>query len=381
MANSMTNIMPKILARGLLALREQAIMPRVVNLDYSNEASMKGDTIDVPIPSSLAVSAVAPSNTPPSAVDSSPTKVQISLDQWYEAQFHMTDKELVEVDRNEHFVPMQMSEAVKAMANKINTTVHSQYTGVYGFVGASGTTPFGSTVADATNARKVLNQQLCPRTDRRMILDFDAEANALGLDAFNRVDATGEQGAKIQGEIGRKFGFDIFTDDAIVSHTKGGSGTPLVNNGSGIAVGATQVAIDGMTGSNGFVVGDILVFAGHTQTYAVTSAPTASSGAQTVTVEPSIQTIIADNASVTVKANHVVNLAFHRDAFALAMRPLAGATGGDAYGSQMVSMTDPVTGLSMRLEVSRQHKQVVYSLDALWGVKLIRPELAVRIAG
>ena len=70
---------------------------------------------------------------------------------------------------------------------------------------------------------------------------------------------------------------------------------------------------------------------------------------------------------MTVKANHVVNLAFHRDAFALAMRPLQGATQGDGYGNQMVSMTDPQTGLSMRLEVSRQHKQIVYSLDALWG--------------
>jgi hypothetical protein len=63
------------------------------------------------------------------------------------------------------------------------------------------------------------------------------------------------------------------------------------------------------------------------------------------------------------------------------MRPLQGATQGDGYGNQIVAMTDPQTGLSMRLEVSRQHKQVVYSLDALWGVKLIRPELAVRIAG
>ena len=63
------------------------------------------------------------------------------------------------------------------------------------------------------------------------------------------------------------------------------------------------------------------------------------------------------------------------------MRPLAGATASDGYGSQIVSMTDPVTGLSMRLEVSRQYKQVVYELDALWGVGLIRPELATRIAG
>ena len=379
MVNTVTNIMPKILARGLLALREQAVMPRVVNGDYAQQAAQKGDTIDVPIPSALTVNSVTPSNTPPTPADSSPTKVQIPLNNWYEANFHMTDKELVEVDRNEHFVPMQMSEAVKALANKINTTVHNEYKGVFGFAGTAGATPFASAVSAATDARKVLNQQLCPRTDRRMILDFDAEASALALDSFNNVNQVGGTGPKIEGEIGRKFGFDIYTDDAIVTHSAGGSGTPLVNGA--LAVGDTSVVIDGMSGSGGLVVGDVITMAGNTQTYAVVTAPAASGGAQTVTVSPAITGIIANDAAITVKASHVVNLGFHRDAFALAMRPLQGSTQGDSYGNQIVSMTDPITGLSMRLEVSRQHKQIVYSLDALWGVKLIRPELAVRIAG
>jgi hypothetical protein len=379
MANTITNILPKILARGLLALREQAVMPRLVNLDYSNESAQKGDTIDVPIPSSLTVSDTVPSNVLEAPADSAPTKVQISLNNWKKVNFHLTDKQLVDIDKNEHFIPMQMSEAVRALSNQINLTVLQEFKGVYGFVGTAGTTPFGSNVTDATNARKVLNQQLCPRDNRRMVLDFDAEANALALAEFQRVNESGDIGVKREGEIGRKFGFDIFTDDQVVTHTAGGSGTPLVNGA--LAVGDTSVAIDGMSGTSGFVVGDVVTFAGHAQTYAITVAPTASSGAQTVTVSPAIKAIVADNASVTKKASHTVNLAFHRDAFALAMRPLTSETAGDAYGNNIVSMTDPVTGLSMRLEVYRQYKQVVYELDALWGVKLIRPEYAVRIAG
>ena len=379
MANTITNILPKILARGLLALREQAVMPRLVNLDYSNESAQKGDTIDVPIPSSLTVSDTVPSNVLEAPADSAPTKVQISLNNWKKVNFHLTDKQLVDIDKNEHFIPMQMSEAVRALSNQINLTVLQEFKGVYGFVGTAGTTPFGSNVTDATNARKVLIQQLCPRDNRRMVLDFDAEANALALAEFQRVNESGDIGVKREGEIGRKFGFDIFTDDQVVTHTAGGSGTPLVNGA--LAVGDTSVAIDGMSGTSGFVVGDVVTFAGHAQTYAITVAPTASSGAQTVTVSPAIKAIVADNASVTKKASHTVNLAFHRDAFALAMRPLTSETAGDAYGNNIVSMTDPVTGLSMRLEVYRQYKQVVYELDALWGVKLIRPEYAVRIAG
>lgn len=379
MANTLTNVMPKILARGLLALREQAVMPRIVNLDYSTEAAQKGDTIDVPIPSALSVSDVTPSNVLEAPADSAPTKVQIALSNWRKVNFHLDDKQLIEIDRNAHFMPMQMSEAVRALANDINLSILNKYKGIFGFTGTAGTTPFSSNVEAATGARQVLNEQKAPRDNRRMVLDFAAEAKALALADFQRVNESGDAGVKREGEIGRKFGFDIFTDDQVVTHSAGGSGTPLVNGA--LAVGDTSVVIDGLSGSSGFVLGDILTFAGHTQTYTVKTAPAASGGAQTITVAPAIKAIVADNAAITAKADHVVNLAFHRDAFALAMRPLAGGTAGDAYGSEIVAMTDPQTGLSMRLEVYRQYKQVVYELDALWGVELIRPELATRIAG
>lgn len=377
MANNNSAILPKILARGLLALREQAIMPRLVNGDYSREAAQKGDTIDVPIPSGLTVSDVTPSNTPPAPADSAPSKVQIQLNNWKKVGFHLNDKDVLEVDRNEHFVPMQMSEAVRALANSINVSVQNAYTGVYGFVGTAGTTPFGSAVAAATDARKVLNKQLCPRENRRMVLDFDAEAAALALPDFQRVNEVGGTGPKIEGELGRKFGFDIYTDDAIATHTAGGAGTPLIDGTP--AAGSTSVTVNGITGA--FVEGDIFTIAGDSQTYAVKAATALAGTAQTLTIAPALKKAAANDAALSVKDDHKVNLAFHRDAFALAMRPLAGATASDGYGSQIVSMTDPVTGLSMRLEVSRQYKQVVYELDALWGVGLIRPELATRIAG
>lgn len=379
MANTLTNVLPKILARGLLALREQAVMPRIVNMDYSSEASQKGDTIDVPIPSALTVSDVTPSNVLAAPADSAPSKVQIALNNWRKVNFHLDDKQLVEIDKNAHFMPMQISEAVRALANDINVSVLNKYKGIYGFAGTSGTTPFSSDVTAATAARQVLNEQRAPRDNRRMVLDFAAEAKALALADFQRVNESGDIGVKRDGEIGRKFGFDIFTDDQVLTHTAGGSGTPLVNGA--LSAGVSSVVIDGLSGSTGFLVGDILTFAGHTQTYTVATAPAASGGAQTVTISPALAADVADNAAIAVKASHIVNLAFHRDAFALAMRPLAGETAGEGYGSQIVTMTDPQTGLSMRLEVYRQYKQVVYELDALWGVELIRPELATRIAG
>ena len=48
--NTLTNIMPVILARALMTLRQRCFMPRLVNSDYSVDAAKKGTTIDVPVP-------------------------------------------------------------------------------------------------------------------------------------------------------------------------------------------------------------------------------------------------------------------------------------------------------------------------------------------
>jgi hypothetical protein len=77
----------------------------------------------------------------------------------------------------------------------------------------------------------------------------------------------------------------------------------------------------------------------------------------------------------------VVNLVFHRDAFAFANRPLVATTLDVQLGNQIIAMTDPQTGVTLRLEVSRQYKQTVWELDILWGAELIRPALAARILG
>lgn len=375
MANNLTSIMPKILARGLLALREQAIMPRLVNADYSNESAQKGETIDVPVPSAISASDVTPGSVPPTPPSTAPAVVQIQLNNWKKAGFHLTDKELLEIDHNESFRPMQMSEAVRALANAVNASVHQQYKGIYGLVGSAGTTPFASGVTDATAARKLLNKQLAPRADRRGVLDFDAEANALGLPAFSDAEKIGSAGVKIDGEIGRKFGIDWFADDGVLSHeTQAGDGWETQSQT--IAIGDTVVAITASGGGAEPATGDVFMVEGDLQTYVVTGFAN-----DNLTFQPAAKMAWADAAEISFQPSHIVNLAFHRDAFALAMRPLTAGTLDLSLGNQIVAMTDAQTGLSLRLEVSRQYKQTVWEFDVLWGVKLVRPDLAVRIAG
>jgi hypothetical protein len=376
MANDISAAMPKILARGLMALREQTVMPRLVNGDFSADAAQKGDTIDVILPSDLTAEDVTPGSTPPAAASTSLEKVQIELSNWKKADFYLTDKEMMEVDGRENFLPIQASAAIRALANAVNQSIHARYTGIYGLVGTAGATPFASDATDATAARKLLLEQKAPKENRYGVLNFDAEANALDLAAFADADRSGSTSARIEGEIGRKYGIDWYSDDHVATHIRGAAGTSLVKGAA--QTGSTLIA-DGFTTKPS--VGDIFTITGDLQQYAVLAATDLSGTESTLTISPAIVSAPADNAPMTFVDDHVVNLVFNRDAFAFANRPLAQSTQEMGLGSQILSMTDPVTGLSLRLEVARQYKQVVWEFDILWGIALVRPELAIRLAG
>lgn len=374
MANVLTAVMPKLLATGLMALREQAIMPRLVNRGYDTIAGQKGSTIDVPIPSAIAAQDVTPANTPPNTGDISPTSVPITLNNWKEAPFYLTDKDMLEA--MEGTIPMQASEAVKSLANAVNTSILGQYVSFFGFTGTPGTTPFASDVTAATQARKLLNKQLAPMDPRYIVLDPEAEANALGLQPIsNQSWRVGlNESAIVSGMISRTLGFDWFMHQLAPTHVAGVGAGYLVNTGTA-AVGDKTVVVD--TGTGALKVGDIITFAGSTQTYVITAAYAGGSG--TIAFYPGLKAAPADNAAITVAASHTVNLAFHRDAIAFATRPLENM--GDGLGSRILSAVDPESGLTLRLEVTREHKRVRWSYDILYGTAVVRPELGVRIAG
>lgn len=384
MANTLTAVIPKLLAQGLMALREMAIMPRLVNRRYEILAGQKGSTIDVPIPSVLAVRNVAPAEIPPEPADSTPTTVPIALDQWKEVAFHLTDKERLEVMEDE-VLPMQASEAIRALANNVDQYLLALYTYFYGFHGTSGVTPFGTPgVKDATGIRKVLNKQLAPPDNRFVVLDPDAEGAALALREFADANFSGSVSAILEGNLNRKLGFQWFMDQNIPQHVAGtlsdGSGkTAKVDNTGGYAVGTKTIAIDNTTLTGTVKVGDIFRFAGHDQTYVATAAKTAAANAiADLAFEPGLQAAVDEDEVLTFEGNHTVNLAFHRDAIALASRPLSAETDGSIA---IRSAVDPVSGLALRVELTRQHRQWQYAYDILYGASVVRRELGTRLAG
>lgn len=377
--NTLTAVIPQILAQGLMALRENAILPALVNSDYGEEAAKQGATIDVPIPSAIAIQAVTPAATPPSTAAVVPTSVPIPLDKWYEAPFYLTDKDLREAMVGT--IPMQASEAIKSVANQVNNDIFATYVGVYGWQGTAGTTPFGTDTSDATGVRRVLSNQLAPLGDRRVVFDADAEANAGNLRAFQDINFGVTADDIREGRIARKFGFDWAMSQLTPTHTTGAVGTSLVDDSGAVALGVKTIHMDGFTTKPS--VGDIFTIAGDTQTYVVTASTTLAGTDSDVSFEPGLQVALPtgdNNEVVTFKASHVVNLAFHRDAIAFASRPLEDDN-MDGLGSIIQSAVDPVSGLTLRLEVTREHKRIRWSFDILYGTALVRAELASRLAG
>jgi hypothetical protein len=380
MANTNTNVTPQLLAQGLMALRQNAVFARLVNRGYETLAAQRGAVVNIPIPSAITAREITAAVTHATNVDSSPTVAVVTLDQWYEAPFQLSDKDQLDVMNG--WVPMQASEAVKALVNQIDGHIFGKHTGIYYYGGTAGTTPFATNVNLAGGARKQLNDGLAPMDNRRVVFDPAAENNFLILSNILDADKRGDQGGIIRGSIGHKLGMDFYMNQNVTSYTPGTGWVTgwALSTVSGLA-GETTLNILNATASGTIKVGDLFTAAGSTQTYRVAAAATASATvAVVITIDPALVTSVATSGALTVIATaHIPNLVFHRDAFAFASRPLADSA--PMPGVQMQTAVDPVSGIAMRLELSRQYKQTTFSYDALWGSGLVRGALAAKILG
>ena len=346
-----SNVVQTAVAMGLDALRQQVVLPKIVNRSYEDRigpAARQGSTVNVAVPSAITTRSVTADVVPPADTAVTPTSVS----------------------------PMQMSESVKSLSNTIDDYLWSLIDstgGVYGYTGTAGTTPFASNVSQYLDARAIANNQLMPMDNRFVILDADAEANALQLTAFLDASAAGSKETIVEGEIGYKLGARWAMSQNVSTHTETNSPSSWLVNDASVAVGDTTITVDG--GSGAPVEGDVFVVAGSSQTYQVSSATST-----VITMTPAVQYAYADNAALTFKGSYVANLLLHRDLIGFAMAPLM-ETEQFQGGSMSATAVDEDSGLALRLEVTRQFKQYEWSFDALYGGAVIRPELGVIIGG
>jgi hypothetical protein len=317
-----------------------------------------------------------------SNVASSPTVAVVTLDHWYEAPFEVSDSDVQSMDPT--FFPMQASEAIKSLANDADQFILALHTGFYGASGVAGTT--FSTVGTPTGARKLLNKQLAPLDQRFGILDPEAENAFLSLSNVIQADQRGDQGGILQGSVGTKFGIDWYMNQNVQSFTPG---TAWVTGWSvatgGATAGNSTTTVINATASGTVKVGDIFTVSGGTQQYVITTAiaaVTSSSGAgvnTAINFYPSLATTVVSGAALTVVSTaYTANLVLNKYAIAFASRPFRDTL---VDGHVFQAPLDPVSGIALRLEISRQYKLETLSYDYIAGANVVRRELGVKLFG
>jgi hypothetical protein len=377
-SNSLASIIPVIFAQGLTALRGKCVMPSLCNVSYAPLAAEKGQIITIPIPSAITTADVAPAAYAPDTGNLAPTVAQITLNNWREAAFTLTENEISQAANG--YPAKQATAAISALADYVNSTIFAKYKKFYAAVGSAGSAPFASTVNAAVDAKELLTTMKAPSNDRRMVLDTTAMGNALKLGAFAYILNSNDPGVMKEGEIGRKYGFDWFEDQQVPYHTSTAltAGACTVNGAH--SAGVTTVSIAKATNTSPLVAGDIITFANDTQQYVVTADVTLAVGNTNVTISPGLAAAKSGSEAVTLVASHRVNLAFQADAFGFVSRTLAHVAGAEPNPYSM-ELADPISGLTLRLQVREEFHRIRWAFDMLWGVDVVRPELGCRVLG
>jgi hypothetical protein len=361
-----TNLLNTIAQMGLASLREQIQIVKRTNREYERNivAATPGTTVNVVVPAPITAVVVTPGGVHPNDTAAvTPTKVPITLNQWYRAAFDFSDKQAMQVDRG--IIPMQIQEAIRGLVNTIESNVYLSYKAFFGYSGLAGTTPFGTDIGEFLTAERYANDQLMPLDRRALIMDTAANANWKGLRrTYDRNF----------GDVGVEPVWSPLTP----THTAGtwtNAGTTTGTNAAGQGV----VNLTGGTGS--ILVGDVVTFAGaDTQTYVATAVVGTAPTTQ-ITVYPNLKTAKSSTEVVTIKASHKVNLLLHPNAIAFAMAPMQQGAMVQGANATQATVVDNESGLALRLTYFQQFYQDEWSFDALWGSAVPRPELGVRIAG
>ncbi len=379
MANGITEVMPKILADGVNALREMAVMAQLVNRDYQTTAQKLGNVVNIPISAAKTARAVTPAVTFAANVDSTPTVAQVTLDQWYESPINWSDSDSVNADPM--FLTMQASEAIRALANNVDVYIAAKHTGLFGYVGAAGTTPFNASLTVAAQAQKQLHVQLAPPDQRRAVIDPSAELNLKLNSQILQFDQNGSRQAIIEGTIGRTLGFDWYMDQNITTFTPGTGWVTgfTISTTTGVAAALTLHVLNA-TAAGTIKVGDLFTLGSDSKQYRVTANTTVSASVGVdISIYPGLSAAASLGTTLAVVGTaYTVNQAFHKDCYAFASRPLSSVF---QSGNVFQSPTDPVSGIALRLELSRQYRQETLAYDILYGANVVRPELGVKIFG
>lgn len=374
MANSFITL-KQIARKALPRLMDELMFPSLIYRDYSEAFSDLGDTVQVRKPVVLTANEFDQS-AGVNYEDIKEACVDVTLDRLatvdvaagaIESAVSLGSEEALERD----FI----APAAAALAEKINSDGLMLYKDIAACVGTAGTVP--GQLSDLAAIRKAMNSARVPSSGRVAVMDTEADASLITIPALVNAEKSGSTEALRNGSLGRVYGVDYYSSQAVKRHESGITQASGVKLSKKTEAGDTVLSLSATALTGHFVKGDLIEIGGKTYTVTADSAVAASNAVSDVHVYPELPALAA-NTAVNVIGSHTANLAFHPMAFAFVTRPLI-----NPDGQGVESYVTSFNGISLRVTkgYDQRFKRSVYSMDVLYGFKTVYPELAVRVLG
>lgn len=381
MANTLTDLIPDLYEALDVVSRELTGFIPAISTDNSVERAALNETVRIPLTASQSTAANTPAVSSPDTGDQTITNETITITTSKHVPIRWNGEQTLGYGNTGLFsstMADQFAQAMRALVNEIEVDIASEYIRSSRAYGTAGTTPFGSSLEDAAQLKKILDDNGAPAGDRHIVLDTSAGVNLRTLANLNQANTSGTTDTLRRGVLLPIFGFDVRESGQVQTHTAG-TATGFDANG-GEPVGEVTLVVDG-SDSGTILPGDIVVWVGDTNKYVVLSSTASGAATGNIVIgKPGLVETLATTVEGALGSAYTANMAFQRSAIHLATRRPALPVGGD-LAVDMTSVTDPVSGLTFEAALYKQFLQNVIHIRIAWGTKLIKPEHTVLLLG
>lgn len=374
-------------ARDLVAQEPAGFMNSVTVNGGSEGVSAGGTVTSIRTAEPTLETSYSPGMTVPDAADITTSTESLTLTQFAGASIPLKGEQFLQLANtvgSEFALQQLYAQAIRKMINTIEAAVGTAaYQGSSRAVGTAGTTPFSANFEILSDLYKILEDNGTPMSDGMLsvLLNTSASANLRKRSTLTNVGDAGTDATLRRGELLNIYNMSIKSSAGVTSHTKGAGASYLVNNGN-IAVGSTTLSFDGGTvNTTGFKAGDVISIADEPTigNYVVKTGLTSAAGNVVINF-PGLRGAIVDGKAVTIGNSYAGNVAFHKAAIELAMRPPAQPPGGD-QGEEIGVLVDPRTGLSFSARLYKGYGMNQIKLMAFYGIKVWKPEFVATLMG
>lgn len=379
--NTLTSLIPDAYAALDVVSRELIGFIPAIQRDPRADRVAVGQTLRSPVaPVNSAGADIVPAMSVPAAANQTIGNKAFTLTKSRYFPFSWSGEDIKSVDQGPGFLTIQqdqIAQAFRAAINEMETdiAVAAALGASRGFGATAGTAPL---FTDWANAKKILDDNGAPASDRHSVIDTTAGVALRGTSNLYKVNEGGEASLLRQGVLGNLFGFDIRESAQIQTPTKG-TGASYTTTNAGYAVGTTTLHM--ITGTGTILAGDIVTFAGDTNKYVVATGFAGDGTGDIVLAAPGLRVAMsAATKAMTIFGTSAKNCAFSRNAIVLGTRLPAMPPQGD-MAIDRETIIDPRSGIAFELALYPGWHMNVYHLGVAWGTVVEKPEHLAIIVG